>query len=87
MKKKLLFGITVCTFVAVVIAITLNVNFSTNSTDLSDIALANVEALASNEGGNCGCYGPKNISNAQDPYIIWCQCINDVCCMDNYGCN
>ena len=56
MKKKILIG-----FAALVIAAVaaLNVNFSTNGYKLSDISLANVEALANGEvvSGCCPCPG------------------------------
>ena len=83
MKQKLLFRIAVCTTAAVVVVITLNVNFSTKSSDLSDVALANVEALASSEDGNCSCYGPKIEAYG----YLWCKCSNDKCCKDEHGCN
>ena len=53
MKKRLLFGFTVLT-IAVVVVFTVNVN--SNDYGLSDISLANVEALAISEGGS-GCEG------------------------------
>jgi hypothetical protein len=49
MKSKLLFGLVACT--AMVVAISLNVNSYTKGSDLSGIALANIEALANSEGG------------------------------------
>jgi len=80
MKKKLL-GTAVCMTVA--LAFTINLNFSGKSSDLSDIALTNVEALANNEGGDCGCYGPKlDMSGG----LFNCYCQNDNCCKDNGGC-
>ena len=82
MKKKSLFGFAACIVVAVIVAITLNLSFSTNSSDLSDIALVNVEALANNEV-SCGCYGPK----MSDSNGIYCECRNDMCCKDLHGCN
>ena len=85
MKKKLLLEFAACTTTVVIIAITLNVTFKTNSSDLSDITLTNVEALARNEGGNCGCYGPK-VANYNGT-IVYCRCENDKCCMDEQGCN
>ena len=48
-KSKILVGIAV---VAVAAAMALNVNFRSGNSDLSDILLANVEALAKNEEGN-----------------------------------
>ena len=85
MKQKLLLGCAACAIVAVIVAITLNVNFNTKSYDLSDIALANVEALASSEDGNCSCYGPKVLSS--NGIYVYCKCENDKCCKDEYGCD
>ena len=88
MKQKLLFGIAACTTVAVIVAITLNVNLSVMSSDLSDIALANVEALASSEVGEdckCGCTGPKEVF--EGGVFVYCKCNNDKCCCDTQGCN
>ena len=53
MKQKLLFGFAVLTIAAVVTA-TMNVN--SNDYGLSDISLANIEALATPENGS-GCPG------------------------------
>jgi len=53
MKKKLFFGFAVLA-IAAVGTFTMNVN--SNDYGLSDIALANVEALAQSEGGS-GCQG------------------------------
>ena len=84
MKRKLLFRITACTIAAVIVAITLNVNINSKSSDLSDMVLANVEALARSEGGDCSCYGPKEESYSNTTF---CRCINDKCCKDNHGCD
>ena len=88
MKRKSLFRIVTIAITTAIVAITLNLNFSTNSSHLSDIVLTNVEALAISEGGDCGCYGPKVMHSAYDygPFV-WCECTNDKCCMDDYGCN
>lgn len=51
MKKKIL-GIAVV--VAVAVAAGWNINQSNNDIQLSDLALNNVEALASGEGGSSG---------------------------------
>ena len=83
MKKKSLSGFAACIVAAVIVAITLNLNFSTNSSDLSDIALVNVEALAKNEG-SCVCYGPKYLDGQEN---LFCHCENNSCCMDLHGCN
>ena len=88
MKQKLLFGIAACTTVAVIVAITLNVNLSVMSSDLSDIALANVEALANSEDGSdckCGCTGEKTVNS--NGTFVYCKCENNHCCCDTQGCN
>jgi len=46
MTKKIISGIAVVT---IALTMALNLNFSTKSADLSDISLANVEALARGE--------------------------------------
>ena len=53
MKKKLLFGFAVLTIAAV---FTFAMNVNSNDYGLSDISLANVEALAISEN-NSGCEG------------------------------
>ena len=86
MKQKILLKITACITAALIVSITLGVNFTPNSSDLSDITLANVEALANNEDGSCGCYGPK-VNWEQWGYGIWCACDNNKCCKDLQGCD
>ena len=84
MKKKSLFGFAACIVAAVIVAITLNVHFSSaNSSSLSDIALVNVEALAKNEGDGGSCNGPKSGYNG----TVWCLCSNQISCKDLHGCN
>ena len=84
MKLKLLLRITVFSIAAVVIVITLNMNFNANS-DLSDVALANIEALARSEDDNCdNCHGPK-VEN-QNGTHVYCTCQNQNCCKDATGC-
>jgi len=61
MKKKILGGVAVMAVAAVA---ALNLNFSNNQHNLSELSLSNVEALASGESGgviNCGntCNGAK----------------------------
>ena len=51
MKKKLLFGVAV---LAITVVVAWNVSFSSQQRTMSDLSLANVEALALGEGGN-GC--------------------------------
>ena len=53
MKKKLLGIIAV---VAIVASMAINLNFSAKNNSLSDLSLANIEALAKNEGGDACCY-------------------------------
>ena len=84
MKQRLLFGFAVCATAAVSLAIALNANFSTTSSDLSDVALANVEALASSESGD-SCKGPKLVSSSTGS--LFCQCTNLVTCKDEHGCD
>lgn len=77
MKKKLLAGLAVITIAAIV---TLNLNFSTEENKLSNISLANMEALANNEshdvdcskeGGECNIKAPNGytvvVNNYQKP--------------------
>ncbi len=55
MKKKI-FGAAL--IAAMAVAAGLNFNQSKNEVELSDLALANVEALANNESGNFDCIKP-----------------------------
>lgn len=55
MKKKIL-GVTLITAMAVAASWSFNQN--KNEVELSDLALANVEALANNESGNFDCIKP-----------------------------
>ena len=75
MKKKFLYGIAVL-IIAVVVAI--NVNLNSKGDGLSDVSLANVEALAQSEsGGNkihalydcgsgCLCCGSGNVRECSE---------------------
>jgi len=88
MKQILILIVAVCFTATVMEVIALNVNFATQSYDFSDIALANIEALASNEDGSeckCGCYGPK-VPNSNNTFA-YCKCENGKCCCDDSGCN
>jgi hypothetical protein len=59
MKKKILGGIAVLAIAAVAV---MNVNLSSKSNDLSDVSLANIEALASGERENSvTCKGNGNL--------------------------
>ena len=84
MKKKSLFRIAVCTITAVSLVFTLNMNFNANSSDLSEVALTNVEALASNEGGKCDYYGPKIAIDDiySGGYEFYCSEENNYCCSE-----
>ena len=70
MKKKILYGFAVLT-IAVVVAINMNVN--SNRYSLSDLSLANAEALASNEGdiNRADCY--PEISQGGTGKVKWCS--------------
>jgi hypothetical protein len=59
MFKKSLGGIALLAIAAVAV---MNVNLNSQSNDLSDISLANVEALAGDETSECpnGCYPDGN---------------------------
>jgi hypothetical protein len=69
MKKKILGGIAVMAIAAVT---AFNVNFTTQDNNLSDISLANVEALAQNESGTGGktCY--KTVTTKDSSKIFYC---------------
>ena len=55
-----------------------NVYISQNETKLSDLALANVDALAAYEGGGSPCGGPKDATG--------CRSENTINCKDTSGC-
>ena len=48
MSKKIFYGIAVCVVAAMA---AWNVNFSSQTKGMSDVSLANIEALAQSEGG------------------------------------
>jgi hypothetical protein len=73
-KKMILGGIAAIAIAAFAVV---NVNVNSQNDNLSDLMLANVEALASGEGIGNPCTGPK------DP---WCHCTNPNNCKDLYGC-
>lgn len=76
MKKKVLGIIAV---VAIAAVAGYNVYTSQNNSNLSDLALANMEALASgSESGAKPCGGPKENSE--------CQSRNETNCKDLFGC-
>jgi hypothetical protein len=78
MKK---IGLCVFASVAVIViaVIIANVHFNSNKSNLSEISLINVEALASGEGGT-PCGGPV------DPCTNNCKKQNTVNCKDLAGC-
>jgi hypothetical protein len=66
MKKKILGGIAL---LAIAVVAAWNVNLSSQSNDLSDISLANVEALASESGGNAvDCYSESKSKSGSTYY-------------------
>ena len=76
MTNKILGGIAAIVIVA---AIALNVTFSAGN-NMSDVFLANVEALAGSESG-CACGGPRQ--------WLWgdcCKAKNGTDCYDDCGC-
>ena len=82
MKKKIFISIAA---VAVAAIATVNVNFASQNNDLSDLALANVEALAG-ECNSCrnGCrdigWGMSQILKCDCSYTgIWSSCNNCGC--------
>lgn len=76
MKKKILSGVFALALLATV---GFGVNKSMKSNEnLSDLALSNVEALASGESGGTPCGGPKTYDR--------CESRNQVNCKDLYGC-
>ena len=74
MKKKLFYGFAV---LGIAVVVAFNMNLSSNGSGLSDISLANVEALARDEGGgNCdGCadigWGTHQILKCDCSYTGW----------------
>ena len=82
MKKKIFGGIVILAIAAVA---AFNVNFDTKSNKLSDISLANVEALATPENGSSNNTGPAKIVDC--PGIgtgdaKYCLCENTNPCTD-----
>ena len=78
MKNKIFGGIIV---VVIAGAMALNVNFKAKNSDLSDILLANVEALAISEGGDEICCIGSNFKI--EPISGGWHCVNDAgnsCC-------
>ena len=63
MTKKILGGIAV---IAIAATMALNINFSANNTSLSDLSLANVEALAQGEVyADCLCDGNQEATTCK----------------------
>lgn len=70
-KKTIFIGISV---LAVAVVVAVNVNFSSKSNSLSNLTLANVEALADGEGTNVlTCYSTYRITlkNENRPEPVW----------------
>ena len=80
MKKKLFFGFVVLTIAAVA---TFIMNVKANNYDLSDISLANVEALAQSENGS-GCEGCLEWFTPQD-HVEGVKCKSDGCTEEYKG--
>jgi hypothetical protein len=77
MKKATLFA----TLAACAVALIATICVLTSSKPEDMRVQENVEALASDEGGECK--GPKKMIW----FTIFCQCTNDEPCSDNYNCN
>ena len=71
MKTKIFGGIAV---LAIAAAIAFNVNLSTKSNGLSDISLANVEALAQDENGDETCGTKYSEWQNGDQYVVEWDC-------------
>jgi hypothetical protein len=67
MKKKILGGIAILAIAAVA---AFNVGFNSQSDGLSDVYLANVEALAQESGSTKDCW--NNISAAVAQQVLYC---------------
>ena len=88
MKHKIFGGIAVLAIAAVA---ALNVNLGTRSNGLSDISLANIDALAQYESGSgkedSGCYGCLSPSGSVGA-VFYCICGNNSCystsCVSGY---
>ena len=74
MRKTLLAGIAVLT---IALTMALSLNFGAKNNNLSDISLANVEALARNEGDDCKSNGgpecPHGCISDYDPNGCFCH--------------
>ena len=74
MKKKLIGGIVVA---AIALTMALNVSFSAKNISLSDISLANIEALAKKEDDDCKGNGgpdcPNGCTADYDPRGCFCH--------------
>ncbi|MDR1369350.1 MAG: NVEALA domain-containing protein [Dysgonamonadaceae bacterium] len=69
---------TIFAVAVIAVAAGLNVMQGRSEIALSDVALANVEALAEEGGSPCG--GPKS------SYTGMCEAQNTINCKDTYGC-
>ena len=82
MKKKILGSLAVLVIAAVAV---FNIELGSKANSLSNVVLANVEALADEAGIASGakakCTGPKSEATG------YCNCTNTNSCADLYGCN
>ena len=71
MKKKLFYGIAV---IAIAVVAAWNVNVTSKGSGLSDISLANVEALAQEGGNNCFNNNDWSCCCNKDATNLGCYC-------------
>ena len=76
--KKIFGGIAV---IVIAVAMVINVNFSVKDNDLSDISLANVEALARVEMNNSGDW----VVTVLGPHSWQCDKGGKICCPNFYS--
>ena len=77
MNKKIR---SVIMFTAIALVAGINVYHSRKTVDMSDVALANVEALANDEGTDSDCYIYCEPDNRYSCYISWGAGIDGVAC-------
>ena len=82
MKKKILGGFAV---LAVAVAVAFNVNMNSEKNELSDLALANVEALAEEDASKEGKYSPTKTKITtyeynEDGSVKKSKAIEVICC-------
>ena len=80
MKKIILASMAI---LAIAAAVAFSVNFNTNNYDLSDITLANVDALAQSEGDDGDGYAPFPVCRCGEGYGDYKDgmkmCVNKTC--------